>query len=318
MNIDKAVDILRAGGVVAFPTETVYGLGADARSPVALQKIFSIKERPSNHPLIVHIAHLSQLADWACDISKQAFEVANFFWPGPLTLILKKKPHVLNSITGGQDTIGLRIPSQPIAQALLQHFGDGIAAPSANKYTHLSPTTASAVYAELGETVDFVLDGGECALGLESTILDMSGDEPVLLRPGMITREALTAVLGKPIANQAQKTSIRVSGMHHLHYAPVTQTILLDEYAIPEYIESLAQHQYPIAVVTHSNVSISIQPEIKHITLSSQPSVYAHDIYHVLRELDHACVRSILIESVPMSAEWDAIRDRVMKATARR
>lgn len=316
---NKAVDILRSGGLVAFPTETVYGLGADASNEAAIRKIFAAKERPYDHPLIVHLANFEQIGEWAQDVPPVAKKLAEAFWPGPLTLILNRQPHVLDIITGGQSTIGLRIPRHPIAQALLSAFGGGVAAPSANKFTHISPTTAAAVEEELGGRVDLILDGGDCEVGLESTILDLSRAEPVILRPGMISAEQITQVIGRPVRLKEQvEIQTRAPGMHHLHYAPVTQTIMLDDYAIPEYIEGLALDQYPIAVVTHSHVSVPVKSAIKYITLSNQPSAYAHDIYHVLRELDHLALRSILIESVPMSVEWDAIRDRLTKAAATR
>uniref|UniRef100_UPI002FDD1BFD L-threonylcarbamoyladenylate synthase n=1 Tax=Pelomicrobium sp. TaxID=2815319 RepID=UPI002FDD1BFD len=194
--IAKAVDILRAGGLVAFPTETVYGLGADARNPEAVGKIFAAKGRPQHHPVIVHLAEAAQLEAWAVDIPDGARRLAERFWPGPLTLILRRGPGVPDAVTGGQDTVGLRVPAHPVAQALLQAFGGGIAAPSANRFGRLSPTTAQHVEAELDGAVDLILDGGACPVGIESTIVDCAGERPTLLRPGHIGREVLEEALG--------------------------------------------------------------------------------------------------------------------------
>lgn len=314
--INKAAAILHNGGLVAFPTETVYGLGADASNEVAVRRIFAAKERPYDHPLIVHVADISQLTDWAMDIPPVAMMLAEAFWPGPLTLVLNKQPHVLDIVTGGQQTIGLRIPRHPIAQALLKAFGGGIAAPSANKFTHISPTTASAVEEELGGRVELMLDGGDCEVGLESTIVDVSGADPVILRPGMITSTQISQIIGKPIVlKQQADTSTRAPGMHHLHYAPMTQTTLIDTFAIVETIENLRLEQLPVAIVTHSPIILPTTPSIKHITLSNQPTAYAHDLYHTLRELDHQSLQCIMVEAVPNKPEWDAIRDRLMKAT---
>src|SRR5690349_18882777 len=197
--IKEAVGILRAGGLVAFPTETVYGLGADASNPEAVKKIYAAKGRPRNHPLIVHLANAAQLRDWAADVPHAAERLAQRFWPGPLTLVVKRAAHVNELVTGGQDTIALRVPSHAIAQALLGRFGGGIAAPSANRYGRVSATTAEHVRAEFGTTVDCVLAGGECDVGIESTIVDVSGADPALLRPGSITSGDIEALLGRPL-----------------------------------------------------------------------------------------------------------------------
>lgn len=210
-DIEKAATILHAGGLVAIPTETVYGLGADARNPEALRKIFTTKQRPIDHPLIVHIADMTQLSDWAVAISDSALLLAKAFWPGPLTLILKKAPGVLDLVTGNQETIGIRIPNHPVAIALLKTFGRGVAAPSANRFGRISPTTADAVREELGNAVDLILDGGPCAVGVESTIVDVTGEAPVVLRPGMITQQQIAAVLKRAvIAQKGCPTSLRI------------------------------------------------------------------------------------------------------------
>ncbi len=313
--ITKAVSILRAGGLVAFPTETVYGLGADATNAAAISKIFAAKERPVDHPLIVHLARMEQLSEWACEVPPAALKLAQAYWPGPLTIILKKQPSVLPSVTGGQDTIGLRLPRHPVAQALLQAFGGGIAAPSANRFTHISPTTAAAVYEELGNKVDLILDGGACEVGLESTIIDMSRDQPRVLRPGMITAQAIAEVLGASVAvTQQPEQAIRAPGMHHLHYAPTTQTVLIATDKISSFISSLAAEELPIALVTYSDLSLPMIAGIYSICMSQNVAAYAHDLYHTLRLLDNQGVKRIVMEMVPTEEEWDAVRDRLFKA----
>lgn len=316
--IHKAVDILRAGGLVAFPTETVYGLGADATNEVALKRIFIAKERPLNHPLIVHLANINQLPAWAKDIPESAIKLAEAFWPGPLTLILTKQSHVLDIVTAGQTTIGLRVPKHPIAHALLNAFGGGIAAPSANKFTHVSPTTAQAVCEELGDKVDLVLDGGDCEIGLESTIVDVSRGEPIILRPGMITPEMMSGVLHAPVSfARADATPILAPGMHHLHYAPTTQTLLLSTQDLKSFL--LNQTEWPIAILAYSDKPPHFDEELaKKILWKKMPmdaKQYAHDLYQALRMLDKAQVKRIIIEAVPENQEWVAINDRLRKAS---
>lgn len=311
--ITEAVAIWRAGGLVAFPTETVYGLGADASNEVAIRRIFAAKGRPHDHPLIVHVANVRQLQDWARDVPAEAYLLANLFWPGPLTLILKKQPHVLDLVTGGQETVGIRIPNHPIALALLEAFNGGIVAPSANQFTHISPTTAQAVHEELGDKVDLIIDGGACDVGLESTILDMTGPVPRILRPGMITAEAITAALGSVVSvTRKEVPGIRAPGMHHLHYAPTTKTILLHSAQLPAYLKMINQR---VAVVTYSQMTLPINTFITHIQMPTTPIQYAHDLYRVLRELDHQQFHQIIIEAVPETSEWAAIRDRLFRAS---
>lgn len=294
--IKRAVSILNTGGLVAFPTETVYGLGADARNDAALAKIYAVKERPASHPLIVHLADISQMQDWASVITEEALLLARTFWPGPLTMLLPKKAHVSEVVSGGQKTIGLRIPRHPIAQSLLQAFGDGIAAPSANKFTHVSPTYAKAVYEELGDQVDLILEGGDCEVGLESTIIDMTSDAPVILRPGMIGAEAIASVLGMSLTGCSNQ---RVPGAHPLHYAPNTTTILLAADQIAK------QRREGDTVLTIKN-------------LGETPELYAHKLYKALRELDNQQFARIIVEDVPLTPEWEAVRDRLSKACMRK
>jgi L-threonylcarbamoyladenylate synthase len=305
--INQAVAILKSGGLVAIPTETVYGLGADAANPAAVARIFAAKGRPASHPLIVHIADISLLDRWAVDISPDAVALAKAFWPGPLTLILKKAVGVLDAVTGGQSTVGIRIPSHPVALELLKAFGGGVAAPSANQFTHVSPTTAAAVQEELGDKVDLILEGGECEVGLESTIIDTTGDVPVILRPGMITKTDIEAVLKKTVLVKTSASAVRVPGMHDVHYAPVTRTKLLTSHHIhPD--------ELPAAVLTRSGLTMD---NVRSMLISADPKQYAHDLYRLLRELDHMQLKTIFIEPVPEGSEWDAIRDRILKASGR-
>lgn len=313
--IDAAAHILAKGGLVAFPTETVYGIGADAGNEQAVHNIFAAKNRPLTNPLIVHLAGINQLTDWARDIPDRVWQLADAFWPGPLTIILKKQPHVLDAVTGCQDTIGLRIPAHPIAQKLLRAFGGGIAAPSANLYTHISTTTAAAVVEELSGRVDMIIDGGECQIGLESTILNLSDDAPSILRPGMISAQEIEATLGIKLSMPPQ--TLRAPGMHHLHYAPTTKTILLSSNKILSFLNGLQAQDFPIALLTceleaphTANVHVTKMP--------NDPKIYAHQLYDTLRQLDHQHYQHIIIEAVPHDNAWVAIHDRLSKASAPR
>lgn len=305
--IMKAAELLRAGKLVAFPTETVYGLGADASNPEALQKIFKAKGRPADHPIIVHLKDASQLPEWVAEIPDNAARLAKEFWPGPLTLILKKASHVDDLITGGQDTIGVRVPKHDIAQALLQTFGGALAAPSANRYGRISPTTAAAVHEELGSAVDMVLEGGQCEVGLESTIVDMTGEHPAILRPGMITSTQIAAVLNQEIATQ-KKNSPRVSGSLESHYAPITRMRIVHAANIQAYLQDLPSHSLPMIVLSFSDLDA---PQVR---MPQSPREYAHDLYRVLREADQGQFKQIIVEAVPNTPEWDAIRDRLQRA----
>ncbi len=311
--IGKAVDILRRGGLIAMPTETVYGLAADASNPAALLKIFTVKQRPIDHPLIVHLADMEQLPDWAIDIPDFAIALGQALWPGPLTLVFKKAPHVSDLITGKQSTVALRIPSHPLAEALIRAFGGGIAAPSANRFGRLSPTTAAAVREELGDEVDFILDGGQSEVGVESTIIDVSAGYPVILRPGMITSQQIESVLNEEIITP-QKKSPRVSGSPASHYAPHTKTRLMKSMVIPHFLNSLRHNDLPVAILTYSMCPLP-QEDVEWIMMPNNPQQYAHDLYQTLRELDKKDYREIVIETPPEDLSWDAIRDRLQRAT---
>lgn len=313
--IDEAVNLLRQGKLVAFPTETVYGLGADAANPAAIARIFAVKKRPADHPLIIHIANINELEHWAQNISPLAFKLAEKFWPGPLTLILKKQLHVLDLVTACQPTVGLRIPRHPIAQALLKNFGRGIAAPSANLFTHISPTTAQAVQEELGDQIDLILEGGACEVGLESTIIDLSQGEPVILRPGMITKSAIAETLGVTVKIAGEMPAIRTPGNHFLHYAPATATRVMNALQLDNFFHQLESNHPPFALIAHSQAYSVRATRDRLIILSDQANQYAHDLYQTLRSLDTGEYQQIIIEAVPLGEEWTAIRDRLFKAS---
>ncbi|HXX10856.1 MAG TPA: L-threonylcarbamoyladenylate synthase [Burkholderiales bacterium] len=309
--IAHAVEILRAGGLVAFPTETVYGLGADASNPAALHRLYEAKGRPTSHPVIVHVRGASDLPRWAREVPPVALRLTGRFWPGPLTLVLKRAAGVLDQVTGGEDTVGLRVPAHPIAQRLLHAFGGGIAAPSANRFGRLSPTTAQHVCDELGDTVDLILDGGACEVGIESTIIDLSRGTPVLLRSGRISTADIEAATGVKVA-QRTSASPRAPGTLAAHYAPRTPLILAAASDFERVIREQAASGRIAVLAFHP------QPPNSHASLwqigATDAHVYAHDLYTLLRVLDRSgCVR-IVVEAPPERAEWNAVRDRLMRA----
>lgn len=308
--IDRAVAILRAGGLVAFPTETVYGLGADAANAEAVRRIFAAKGRPADHPVIVHLADGAALASWARDVPRAAYALAAAFWPGPLTLILRRAPHVSDVVTGGQDTVGLRVPSHPVAQRLLQAFGGGIAAPSANRFGRISPTTAAHVRAELGDRVDLVLDGGQSEVGIESTIVDLSGAAARLLRPGMILPAQLEAVLGVPLTTDATGAP-RASGMLASHYAPAKPLRLVPGRVLDAAVAAAGARCAVLAFRAPTG------PVRVWLEAPADPVRYAHDLYAQLRTLDASDAAEILVEEVPADPLWAAVRDRLQRAAAR-
>lgn len=307
--IRRAAQILRAGGLVAFPTETVYGLGADATNRDALARLYAVKRRPADHPVIVHFADAERAFAWAREIPEPAKKLAARFWPGPLTLILKRSALAADFVTGGQDTAGVRVPSHPVAHELLKSFGGGIAAPSANRFGLLSPTTAAHVRADLGGEVDLVLDAGPSEIGIESTIVDFSRGAPVLLRPGKITRADLESVLG--IAVEEKDTdSPRHPGALERHYAPRTAARLVAPHALDAEIARLGAR---VAVLAFSRPDERVDYWIR---MPREPQAFAQRLYAALRELDAAGCEAILIESPPEGPAWAAVRDRLLRATA--
>jgi L-threonylcarbamoyladenylate synthase len=312
--LEHAVAILKRGGLVAFPTETVYGLGADASNPDAIRSLYAAKGRPADHPVIVHLADTAQLPQWTREITPAANKLAQNFWPGPLTLILRRTPEVNDALTGGQDTIALRIPSHPIAHALLVKFGGGIAAPSANRFGRVSATTAQHVRQELGESVDLVLDGGQSEVGIESTIVDVTGVQPVLLRPGHISAHAIELAAGVPLA-APQANSPRAPGTLTAHYAPNTPLLVMEGDLMLELAATLAQQGKSVAVLARS----TLQPLLPGLTWIAAPhhaQAYAHDLYANLRALDAVGCDAMLVEQLPQQPEWAAVNDRLGRAAA--
>ncbi len=312
-DVARAAAALRAGDLVAFPTETVYGLGADATQAQAVARIFAAKGRPADHPLIVHLPDAGHLERWATDIPDTARRLAGTFWPGPLTLILRRAAGVLDALTGGQDTIGLRVPDHPLALALLREFGGGVAAPSANRFGHVSPTTAAHVREELGDAVAVVLDGGPCSVGIESTILDLSGPTARILRPGMLDAATIGAVIGAvPSTASAGGSVPRVSGSLETHYAPRTPMRLLPEDEIATQARIAADAGQRVAALAPPRSGGD--PRVTWRDASADPARYAHDLYARLRELDALGGDLLLVALPPATEDWAAIRDRLGRA----
>ncbi len=286
--IPTAVDILRRGGLVAFPTETVYGLGANAADPLAVRRIFAAKGRPATNPLIVHVASATIAKRYAADWPAMADQLAQAFWPGPLTIVLPRDARIADEVSAGRGTVGLRVPDHAVALELLAAFDGPVAAPSANRANHVSPTTADHVRAELGDRVDLILDGGPCAVGIESTVVDLTGATPALLRPGGISREQLEAVVG-PVA--IVHGSAASPGQGSRHYAPVTPAYRIER-----------GEPVPAGGVL--------------LRCVGDPATYARRLYARLRELD-GTAEAIYVEMPPDVAGWAAVRDRLGRATLR-
>jgi L-threonylcarbamoyladenylate synthase len=311
--VADAAHALAEGSLVAFPTETVYGLGADAANADAVAKIFAMKGRPADHPLIVHFSSPRALEHWAAIVPAPAMLLAERFWPGPLTMILPKTRRVPAIVTGGQDTVGLRCPSHPVAQALLEEFarvGSGaVAAPSANRFGHVSPTTAQHVRDEFGAEL-MLLDGGACEVGLESTIIDLSRGRPVLLRPGGISREALSKVLGEMPLDRDPEAP-RAPGTLAAHYAPNTPLVVVPAAEVD------AQTSRPANAAV---LALRAAPPAAHamdwIDAGTDARRYGHDLYANLRTLDAIGAKVILVESPPLEPEWEAVNDRLRRAAA--
>jgi L-threonylcarbamoyladenylate synthase len=315
VEIQRAVDVLREGGLIALPTETVYGLGADASNDLAVRRIFAVKGRPSSHPLIVHLPSVEAARGWTLGLGEAGEALARAFWPGPLTLIVRRNAQVSDAVTGGQDTVGLRVPSHPLALELLQAFGGGIAAPSANRFGRVSPTTAEHVRSELGTDVDFVLDGGPSAVGVESTIIDVTGAAPRLLRPGGIGREAIEAVLGQPLVLATHATDVRAPGMLESHYAPRAGLWLVTAGELA--FEATKRLEAGARVVAMVPSSISVPPGVVRLDVPPDAEGFARVLFARLREAD-ALGDLILAVPPPESGLGLAVRDRLQRAAAPR
>jgi L-threonylcarbamoyladenylate synthase len=309
--IEKAVETLREGGLVVFPTETVYGLGANAANPAAVRKIFEVKGRPPDHPVIVHLDHLRYLHRWVSSVPAAAERLAAMFWPGPLTLILPKGENVNDIVTGGQNSIGVRIPSHPMAQQLLTAFGGGIAAPSANRYGRLSPTKPEHVRDELGDAVHVILDGGDAPIGIESTIVSCLDDEVRLLRPGFITRTQIQQVAGELTAGGEAP---RAPGDRVQHYAPSTPLEIVPWDDLEARAGEILAREEKVAVLA-MRPPLNTKRYMTWINAGKKPGAYAHNLYNNLRTLDRAqCVR-ILVQELPQDERWAAILDRLQRAS---
>ncbi|QNM95628.1 L-threonylcarbamoyladenylate synthase [Chitinimonas koreensis] len=317
-DLDQALALLRAGELVGIPTETVYGLAADAADPAAVAKIFALKGRPADHPVIVHLAGREQLADWARDIPDDAWKLAEAFWPGSLTLILQRQPQVPDAVTGGQDTVGLRAPAHPLTHELLRRFGGGLAAPSANQFGHVSPTTAEHVQAEFGDRLRLILDGGPCPVGVESTIVGLTGPQPALLRPGGVPAEAIEAVLGRTLVHheKPQTAQMRVSGLLDSHYAPRTPLLVGPLGALENEAYRRFESGERVALLHRSQMLAAVcGAECHAMPLGAED--YARALYATLRAFDGGRFDVLLLEQPPQTAEWLAVNDRVKRAASR-
>lgn len=337
--IEQAAQALMRGELVAFPTETVYGLGADAADPAAVARIYAAKGRPSNHPVIVHVAKPEDIVSWCKDIPDQAWRLAKAFWPGPLTLILKRHPDVDAAVSGGQTTIGVRCPAHPVTRELLTMFGElkqqanearaGVAAPSANRFGRVSPTCAQHVRSEFADLVAQgmpVLEGGDSEVGIESTIIDLSsvssGGAPALLRPGAISAEQVAAVLGQAVIGH-QASSPRVSGSLKAHYAPSTPLALCESGECQEKVKAwLTDHQGKgegqgrLAVLTRGPSMAAPSARVVVISMPRDALAYGQTLYATLRELDEMGVAAAIVENVPNKPVWAGVRDRLVRAAA--
>jgi L-threonylcarbamoyladenylate synthase len=306
--LDEALARLRRGDLVVVPTETVYGLAADAENPAAVAKIFVLKGRPASRPLIVHIHDAAQLDRWAGDVPEYARALAEAFWPGPLSLVLKRDPRVPDAVTGGQDTVALRVPAHPLTRELLARFGGGIAAPSANRYGHISPTTPDHVRDEFGAKTPFLLDGGAAEGGIESTIVSCLEERPRILRPGLVSAAEIAAATGLPVLEApGADRQPRTAGQDASHYAPRT----------PARLVRYAERSGPEARIGYLGFEPPAIPVERDLRLPREPADAARMLYAALRELDEAGLDLILVQTPPPGPDWAGVRDRVERATAR-
>ena len=317
-SIQDAALRIRAGGLVGFPTETVYGLGADASSDTAVAGIFAAKGRPANHPLIVHVADASQVNDYAVSVPPFAARLMQAFWPGPLTVILPRRDGVAAAAAGGQNSIGLRCPAHPVALAFLKACNTGVAGPSANRFGRVSPTTAEHVNSEFGDDL-LVLDGGPCAVGIESSIVDCTRGQPVLLRPGVLTRAQLEAACGQPVLDQDDVQAIgstpRASGTLESHYAPNAKVRLMDAGALQTALDLLGADAAHIAVYARTILRIQSR-NVLYRRMPDDALAAAQQLFSMLRSFDVEGVRLIWVESLPAGTDWDGVRDRLERAAA--
>jgi L-threonylcarbamoyladenylate synthase len=315
--IEQAASIIRSGGLVAFPTETVYGLGADAMNERAIRRIFEAKGRPADNPLIIHIYDRAMVDVVATDLSAKAEALIAAFWPGPLTLVLKRRPEVAESVSAGLATVAVRMPHSPIALELIRQAERPIAAPSANLSGRPSPTTAAHVASDLEGRVDLILDGGRTNIGIESTVLDMTSDPPVILRPGWVTHEQLTETIGRVDLAANNEALKRSPGTLHRHYSPRARVILVENKP-PESVKQLCEHllqEGSVGFIGHTRVEID-DPRFSAILLENAADDYARSIYSALRELDQWGATAIVVEGISEEGEGAAVMDRLRRAAS--
>ncbi len=316
-DVERAAALLASGELVAFPTETVYGLGARADDDRAVSKIFSAKGRPANHPLIVHVAEPADAARFASRMPPLAQRLIDTFWPGPLTVIVPRAEGIGAAAAGGQGSIGLRCPAHPVAQALLRAARAqgvaGVAGPSANRFGRVSPTQAAHVRAEFDESLA-VLDGGACSVGIESSIVDCSRERAVLLRPGVLTRARIEVAAGEPLLEPDARAP-RAPGTLAAHYAPTAKLRLMSTQMLATALQMLAKESLSLAVYSRS-FALNVAPLVRHRRMPAQPEQAAHELFTVLRELDAEGVQLLWVEMPPPGPEWDGVRDRLQRAAA--
>jgi L-threonylcarbamoyladenylate synthase len=323
----SAAEILKAGGIVAFATETVYGLGGDATNPQAIARIYQAKGRPPTNPLIVHVSDEAMARQHTTRWPAEAEQLARVFWPGPLTLVLPRGPQIVPKVSAGLETIGVRAPNHPLAQTLLRAFNGPIAAPSANRSNRISPTTAEHVRAELGDAVDLILDGGPCQIGIESTVIDLSNAKPRILRPGSITQAQISRVIGDVESAPEHRGSSQPAsspGQQLIHYAPLTPAFRFESPEAAGVARWCRNHPHtPAAIVflkdSPSENVILAQSTAAHrlVRAPRDVSAYAHSLYATLRELDTGGFKTLWIEMPQYAPPWTAVRDRLLRATTR-
>jgi L-threonylcarbamoyladenylate synthase len=312
-DVARAAGVLRDGGLVAFPTETVYGLGADASSADAVHRLFAVKGRPADHPVIVHLAEPAQLDEWGVDVADTARALTGACWPGPLTVVVRRASHVPDAVTGGLDTVGLRVPDQPVARALLRAFGGGVAAPSANRFGRVSPTTAADVFSDLGDDVDVILDGGPCRVGVESTIVDCSRVEPAILRLGGVARERIEAVLGRAVP-RLDTGEVRAPGTLASHYAPRAHVELAGLDDLADRIESALGREERVGVIGVDDPRAAVDV----LGVPRTGDEYAHDLYRMLRDADARGLDTVIAVLPDVEGIGAAVADRLRRAAGPR
>ncbi|MBM3659894.1 MAG: threonylcarbamoyl-AMP synthase [Actinobacteria bacterium] len=313
-HVRDAVAVLRRGGLVAFPTETVYGLGADASSAAAVRRLYAVKGRPAHHPVIVHLGGADALDEWAAAVPPSARLLAEAFWPGPLTLVLRRSARVPDAVTGGRDTVGLRVPDQPLALALLRAFGGGVAAPSANRFGRVSPTTAADVRADLGADVDLVLDGGPCRIGVESTIVDCTGEEPVIARLGGVPREDVERCLGRAVEVR-DRGAVAAPGTLASHYAPRARVHVVDAAGVPDTAAGLLGVGRAVGLLA-LDAPGGLPAGVRVLAAPADVGEYARVLYTRLREADALGLDDLLVIPPPPTGLGAAVADRLGRAAA--